>query len=188
LSLDVASFESHYRNLTTTEPGTSFFTTVPAPPHLVSPLVFRNSGRANTRGVEVFADWNVSRRLKISPGWSTIRFNVMQDPSSQDTNISALAANTPLQQLQIRSALELSHKFEWNTAVYFGGLRDGGDGAVPAYIRLDAGLTWRADEFIEASINGQNLLRPLRAEFHNASVVRRTLVQRSVFGKIAWRF
>jgi iron complex outermembrane recepter protein len=189
LSLDVASFENHHRNLTTTEPGASFFTTVPSPPHLVSPLVFRNSGRANTRGLETFADWNVSRRLRVSPGWSTIRFNVMQDPSSRDTRISALAANTPLQQFQIRSAVELSRKLDWNTAVYHvGGLRDGGDGAVPPYTRVDAGLTWRASEFVELSINGQNLLRPLHAEFHNAYEVRRTLVQRSGFGKITWQF
>jgi hypothetical protein len=41
---------------------------------------------------------------------------------------------------------------------------------------------------IELSVVGQNLLTPLHAEFHNAFEVRRTLVERSVFGKITWRF
>jgi len=43
-------------------------------------------------------------------------------------------------------------------------------------------------EFTEFSVVGQNLLTPLHAEFHNAYEVRRTLVERSIFGKFTWRF
>jgi len=35
---------------------------------------------------------------------------------------------------------------------------------------------------------GQNLLTPRHAELHNASELRRTLVERSIFAKITWRF
>jgi hypothetical protein len=43
-------------------------------------------------------------------------------------------------------------------------------------------------DVIEGAVVGQNLLSPLHAEFHNAYEVRRTLVERSVFGKVVWRF
>jgi hypothetical protein len=50
------------------------------------------------------------------------------------------------------------------------------------------GFAWRLGKSTEFSVVGQNLLTPLHAEFHNAYEVRRTLVERSVFGKITWRF
>jgi iron complex outermembrane receptor protein len=53
---------------------------------------------------------------------------------------------------------------------------------------VDSRLAWRVSKSIELSVVGQNLLTPLHAEFHNAFEVRRTLVERSVFGKITWRF
>jgi hypothetical protein len=69
-----------------------------------------------------------------------------------------------------------------------GSLREGGDGPVPAYTRFDTRLAWQLRESVAVSIDGQNLLRPSHAEFHNAYEVRRTLVQRSIFTTITWRF
>jgi len=56
------------------------------------------------------------------------------------------------------------------------------------YTRLDMRLAWQLRESVEVSIDGQNLLRPSHAEFHNAYEVRKALVQRSIFTTIAWRF
>ena len=71
---------------------------------------------------------------------------------------------------------------------HVGRLRDGGNGAVPAYHRPDTRVAWRVGEFAELGVVGQNLLTPLHAGFHNEYEVQRTLVERSVFGKITWRF
>jgi iron complex outermembrane receptor protein len=173
------TFLNHYRDLQTTEPEVPFFTTSPAPPHLVSPLVFRNKGSVNTRGVEIFANWNPTQRWKLNAGWSAIHLRVIQDPASQDT----------LVQFQLRSSVNLTRRLDWASAVYYvGRLRDAGDGDVPAYTRVDTRLAWQPGESIEISIDGQNLLRSSHAEFHNAFEVRRTLVQRSVFATITWRF
>ena len=99
------------------------------------------------------------------------------------------ADNTPRFQTQIRSSLDLTRHLDWDVAAWhIGRLRDGGDGAVPAYNRLDSRLGWRFGEFAEISVVGQNLLTPLHAEFHNVYELRRTLVERSVFGKITWKF
>ena len=85
--------------------------------------------------------------------------------------------------------MDLAKHLDWDVAVwYVGQLRDGGDGPVPSYNRVDTRLAWRLGESAELSIIGQNLLRPLHAEFHNAYEVRRTLVERSVFAKLTWRF
>jgi hypothetical protein len=97
--------------------------------------------------------------------------------------------NTPQLQAQIRSSVDLTKRLDWDVyAWHTGRLRDGGDGAVPAWNRVDTRLGWRVGEGTEISVVAQNLLRPLHAEFHNDFDLQRTLVARSVFGKITWRF
>jgi len=46
----------------------------------------------------------------------------------------------------------------------------------------------RLGEFAEFSIVGQNLLAPRHAEFPDFQLIDHMLDQRSVFGKITWRF
>jgi len=43
-------------------------------------------------------------------------------------------------------------------------------------------------EFVELSVVGQNLLTPRHAEFADTQSLDHTLVERSVFGKVTWRF
>ena len=83
--------------------------------------------------------------------------------------------------------LDLPHHLEWdNTVGYVSHLAVG---KVPAYARVDSRLGWRAGEFVELSVVGQNLLTPRRAEFSDTLYqLHHTLVERSVFGKVTWRF
>jgi iron complex outermembrane receptor protein len=82
--------------------------------------------------------------------------------------------------------LTLPHNLEWDTSAYFVGML--ADGPIPAYTRLDTRLGWRLGEYLELSISGQNLLRPLHFEFADAYGVDHTQVARSVLGKMIWRF
>jgi len=186
LSLDVAAFNSYFHNLSDVIPETPFFTEDQGPPHLVLPLIYEYVARAHTYGAEADGDWKVSRRWRISPSLSAIHLT-----SSNDTSLRVPEDedNTPEFQAQVRSSLDLTKNIDWDAAIYHvGRLRDGGDGAVPAFNRVDSRLAWRISKSIELSVVGQNLLTPLHAEFHDAFEVRRTLVERSVFGKITWRF
>jgi iron complex outermembrane receptor protein len=189
LSLDVTGFSAHYHNLTTVDAEAPYFTSDPAPPHLVLPSVFANSAAAHTYGIEFFANWNAASWWRISPGYSALHLNISAAPGAQSLNLEERADNSPENQAQVRSLIDLPRNFEWDTtAFYVGRLRDGGDGPVPAYVRLDTRLGWRPKPSLEFSIAGQNLLTPLHAEFHNAYEVRRSLVERSVFGGITWHF
>jgi len=53
---------------------------------------------------------------------------------------------------------------------------------------LDTRVGWRLGEFVELSVVGQNLLRPRHQEFPTIHFINPMLDQRSVFGKITWRF
>jgi hypothetical protein len=62
------------------------------------------------------------------------------------------------------------------------------NGNIPGYVRLDTRLGWRFGEWTEFSITGQNLLQPRHAEFPDFQLIDHMLDQRSLFGKITWRF
>jgi len=186
-SLDIATFSGYYYNLSDIVPQHPVFVDNPRPPHLVIPYVFQYVARAHTYGAEAAGVWSVNRHWRISPSLSAIHLTTSHNDGG--TGVPEDEDNTPQFQAQVRSSLDLMKNLSWDVAGYHvGRLRDGGDGAVPSYNRIDTRLAWRIGESAEFSLIGQNLLTPQHAEFHNAFEVRRTLVERSIFGKITWRF
>jgi iron complex outermembrane receptor protein len=60
---------------------------------------------------------------------------------------------------------------------------------VPAYTRLDTGLTWHPRSGLSISAVGQNLLRDEHLEFNGPSqLVVSSLMKRSIYAKIVWHF
>jgi iron complex outermembrane receptor protein len=187
LSLDATVFLSFYRGLETSEPQGAVFTLSPGPPHLVFPLLFGNLAAAQNHGAELFATWDVSSRWRISGGYSLLRMSITRDPASGDTMIEQTVGNSPAQQYQARSWLKLRKNVDWDSSLmYVSALAQL---AIPSYIRLDSRLGWRLGEFVEIGIVGQNLLTPRHLEFVDTTArVLHTEVERSIFGKITWRF
>jgi iron complex outermembrane receptor protein len=182
-SLDIATFSGSYRHMAGAVAGAAYFTTEEGPPHVVLPLIFQYGADAQTYGAEAFGTWTVTRRWKISPSLSAIHLTANNSYLVEDED------NTPQIQTQIRSSLNVTSRLDWDVAWWhIGRIRDGGDGAVPAYNRVDTRLAWRLGEFTEVSVVGQNLLTHLHAEFHDDFGLYRTLVERSVFGKVTWHF
>jgi iron complex outermembrane receptor protein len=189
LSMDLTTFATYYHDMESLVPLDPYFTVDQGPPHLVLPFFFGNSTDAFTYGGEMFATWNVTSRWKISPGYSAIHLKLFHDPGTQDADEQEREASTPENQFQVRSFLNLPHNLEWDSTLYYvGHLRDGGNGPVPAYTRVDTRLGWRFRKSLEVSVVGQNLLRPLHQEFHDAYELSNTLVERSVFARFTWRF
>jgi iron complex outermembrane receptor protein len=61
-------------------------------------------------------------------------------------------------------------------------------GPVPSYTRLDSRVGWRPGESLEFSVAGQNLLTPAHIESADGLQVHVTQVERSVVGRVTWRF
>ena len=185
VSLDVAGFWSFYCHLVTQEPAAPYFTTSPAPPHLIFPLVWDNKARAFNTGAELSATWDVNNRLRVHSGYSLLNMSIARDPSSQDGAIESTAGNSPRHQFQVSPWLKLSRNVEWDTTLMH--VSSLPNLNVPAYTRLDTRLGWQLGEFVELSIVGQNLLRPGHVEFYDPRI-RQTEIARSVLGRITWRF
>jgi len=186
LSFDVAGFSSFYNNITSVETGAPFFTVTPAPPHLVFPLTFSDDAHAWTYGGEFFANWNVTKRWRISPGYAFIHIDAHPDPDSNDTTVARLGGKTPHHKFEIRSLLNLPHNLDLDCALYHVGALP--TNQVASYDRFDARLGWRVGEHTEFSLAGQNLLAPRLSEFSDTEGISHTQIKRSMYGKIEWHF
>jgi iron complex outermembrane receptor protein len=148
-------------------------------------VVFANTGYAHAYGGELFVDWKPANRWRISAGYSRLHMVIFKDAANVDTEIGDSGTGTPQQQFQVRSVLNLPHRFEWDGSLgYVGRLAAG----IPAYTRVDTRLGWRMNENLDFSVVGQNLLSPRHAEFPDDVGVNNTLVDRTVFAKVTWRF
>jgi hypothetical protein len=99
----------------------------------------------------------------------------------------------PRNQLQFRSFLNITPAVDLATAVYYVGPWDcrlsSGLTHISGYTRFDANLTWHAVRRLDFSIVGQNLSRSTHQEFAGLDARgAQTIVPRSVYGKVTWRF
>ena len=188
LSLDFVAFYSTYRDLRTEEPLLPFLALSPRPPHLVIPEEFGNGMRGEDYGAEATVNWNVASRWKLRGGYSLLKMNLHQGPTSQDATAPFTQdRESPANELSVRSYLNITHSLSFDNSLYFVGRLPYFQ--VPAYTRLDSRLAWHTGESFEASIVGQNLLDPRHFEFGaGTNQFIPTQAERAVFGKITWTF
>jgi iron complex outermembrane receptor protein len=188
LSVDLTAYNTKYSDQETTEPDGSFLEDTPAPPHIVMAQTYKNLMYGETRGIEIAANWKATNRWMLSPGYAFEQIHMHLDTTSQDTtSVAGAAGSSPVQSAQVRSHLDLSQVLSWDTTVYFVGRLS--DPINPSYTRLDTGLTWRWRERVSVSLVGQNLLKNSHQEDTDTTLsTTSTLIKRSVYGKLTWRY
>ena len=188
LSLDLATFLSYYHDLETSEPGTPYLATNPGGArYLVLPLSFANLAGARSYGGELFFHWTATRRWTLSPGYSFLQMSTRTQADSGDTFISTIPGSSAKHHFQASSVLNLRSNLEWNATLrYVSRLATPN---IPSYVGADTGVRWRLNDHVEVSVTGQNLLSPRHMEFGDVQkILIPSPVERSVFGKLTWRF
>jgi iron complex outermembrane receptor protein len=191
VTMDATVFIGDYDRLVTNEPQAPYFTTSPAPPHLVIPSVYENFGTALNYGAEFSAHLDVTKWWRISPGFSFLQMSVSQDAASNDPGFAATPGDSPKHQAQLRSNISLPHRLEWDTSAYYTSALAGGSaasGVVPAWTRVDTRVGWHFGESAEISVTGQNLLTPRHVEFLDGLQVTPMETARAVVARVTWRF
>jgi iron complex outermembrane receptor protein len=188
VSIDVSAYFNQYDHLQTLEQGARVFQPSPTPARFVVPITFGNFMYGNTQGGEVSANWKLTDRWTLSPGYAFLEMHMHTKPSSVDTSSPGqVEGSSPVHQAQLRSHLELPHGLSWDASAYFvGALPVQG---VASYTRLDTQLKWKITEGAEFSVVGQNLLRNVHLEsMDQLTLVNSSLIKRSAYAKIVWRF
>ncbi len=142
-SFDLSAFINNYDNVPST------------PPSQIG--TWKNTGSAETYGMEFAADWQVEDNWRVAGSFSILH-QYLHGPVDQ-----SIENDDPVHQFQIRSMLDLTSDLEFNSALYFVDNISGVD--VAPSTRLDLGLTWRPYENMELSIWGQNLLDSSHREY-----------------------
>ena len=188
LSFDLAAYYNDYSNQESTEPSTPFFEATPAPAHLVLPSTYENLIYGETHGIEIAANWKITDRWTLSPGFDFERIHMHASPLSQDTQTAPETnGSDPHVQAQLRSHFELSPRWTWDASAYFVDRLIAQN--VPSYTRLDTGMSWRWNEGLSLSLVGQNLLGDHHLEFIDSTAASRsTEIKRSAYVKLSWRF
>jgi iron complex outermembrane receptor protein len=186
LSLDAVAFGSLYQDLATSQP---------LPPTMIQdsggyemklPYLYANGAKSVDYGGELAANWNVTRRWRLSPAYSMLHVNYRLDPTSSNAASFNYSRCSPAYTWQIRSLLNLPARLSFDQSLSWTSRLEGN--GIPPYWRLDGRVARRLGESAEISLVGQNLLQPRFLEFGGQYGIVGTELPRSVFGRVEFRF
>jgi outer membrane receptor protein involved in Fe transport len=152
------------------------------------PSSLNNLLHGETHGIEIFANVKLASRWTLSPGYSFLTMHLHRDAASLDlTTGPETEGGIPNQQAQLRSQVNLPWHWQWTTSAYFVGRLAAPK--IPSYTRLDTNLTWQPSDRISLGLVGQDLLRDLHQEYSGPDLTKNpSLIRRSAYAKITWRF
>jgi len=183
LFLDLTSFYNVYDHLSTIEQGTPFLERQPAPAHVIVPLYFGNGMKGETYGTEAAAQYKLMPSLSVKGSYSLLHL-ALHAYDGHAVDPKTTEGRSPQNQAYIGANYSLPKSFEISGNAYFvGGLPDF---QLPEYTRLDVNFGWKGLENLEFNVVAQNLLGS-HMEYGSA-ISPSNVINRSIFGKITWRF
>ena len=190
ISASIAAFYNDYNDLrsTTSTPTTALYI-------FPYPVFFQNNLEGETYGIELSATYQVRKNWRLRAGYNLLKEHIRVKPGQVDGTGALNETADPEQQISLHSVVGLPRQVELEAALRWVDTRpinksptDGPIlGTVPSYFELDLHLGWHPTEQLELSIAGQNLLHNHHPEYGFPSPAREE-IQRSVYGKVTWRY
>ena len=177
----VSAFYNQYNDIRSTSftPGT------------ILPLYFANNLEGHTYGTEFSGRYQVMEAWSLHVGYTFLREHLWVKAGQYDLSDARNETADPEHQVSLRSELNLPRRTEFDAALRWVDtlpINSGPSlGTVPAYFELNMRLAWHASDRLEFSLVGQNLLHDHHPEYGFPDAAR-VEIQRSAYGKLAWRF
>ncbi len=191
LSFDIAAFYNSYDDLRSVGFGSAFLEGTQNP-HIVLPLNAENKLEAETWGVEVAADWQALKWLRLQAAYTFLEMSLSKDEGSTDPyNATVIEGSNPHHQFSLRSWVDLPFNTQFDMWLrYVDALPAVDIGCnVDNFITLDVRFAWKPFNNLELSIVGQNLLDRRHVEFKPDFLWSvESEIERSIYGKVVWRF
>jgi iron complex outermembrane receptor protein len=186
LFLDSTAFYNYYTDLLSLEPAAPFTETTPPPGRVILPFSTRNKLHGEGYGVELAADWQPFGWWRVSGVYSYLQLNLTRDKDSMDpTTVRSTEGSSPHHMVSLRSFMTLPGHLEFDLVWrYVDRLPSQ---SIGSYLTLDARLGWHPLPPVTIAVVGQNLLKDHQAEFSGGSSGN-TAIERSVYGKVIWRW
>lgn len=187
MSLDIAAFYNDYDTLRTFEASSPFIdSSTIFDPHLVVPLVVNNNATAETYGIELAAEWEVSSKWRLSGSYTFLQMDVHVDPTSTDTIAELDEGRSPQNQFNIHSNYILPHDLELSNSLYY--VDSLSNLSIPSYFRFDSQLRWRPTNTTTISVVGQNLFDDRHQEFSGPLHGIASEIGRNIYAKVSLEF
>jgi iron complex outermembrane receptor protein len=181
ITTSVSSFFNHYDDIRSTTYN----------PETIIPLVFANGLEGDTYGLEFSSDYQASEMWSLHAGYTLLKEHLHVKPGQTDLNAALNETADPQHQFSLRSSLNLPRATELDTALRWVDTLHTNSGpvpgSVPSYFELDTRLAWHANDRLELSVVGQNLLHNRHPEYGFPDPTRPE-IERSVYGKLTWRY
>ena len=183
LAFDLAAFYNQYERLISFR--TIGLNTGVNPPLIQ--LLTQNEFEGETYGGEIAAQWQATSWWRLRPSYTLLQVELTPKAGSLDTAPTQQEGGSPQQQFAFRSQMDLPRHFELDAGVrYVDQLQSMN---IPSYIALEVRLGWRPTKNLELAVVGQNLAEARHAEFRTLNAPAQVQeVERSVYGKVTWRF
>lgn len=187
LFFDLAAFYNIYSHLRSVEAGRPFIEFLPAP-HVVLPIAPSNKLEGDTYGLEIAADYQMLKGWRLQAAYTFLRMDLRAEDDSLDvTSAGLISGSSPHHQFSVRSWMDFPHHVQFDLGLKF---VDGLPALnVDSYVSVDARLAWKPLQKLEFAIVAQNLVDNKHVEM--VPDILNTIeaqIERSVYGKIVWRF
>jgi iron complex outermembrane receptor protein len=160
-------------------------------PVTLLPLYFANNLEGDTYGLEFSGNYQASESWSLHAGYTLLKEHLHVKPGTFDLDNAMNETADPEGQFSLRSSLNLSHRMEFDTDLRWVDVLHTNNGptpgTVPSYFELNTRMAWHASDRLELSLVGQNLLHDYHPEYGFPGPTR-VEIQRSVYGKFAWRY
>jgi iron complex outermembrane receptor protein len=172
ISWSVSTFYNDYEDLRTIEPA----------PGVFLPLRWGNFMEGSTYGMEAWANWQVTKWWRLSPGFRALHKRLRFDADASRLLGVEQAGNDPDKQASLKSSMDFGRWTADAMLRYVGKLPSPEN---PSYTELGARVAWRATEALELSIAGANLLDQRHSEY---ALPTAREIRRSVYAELRWNF
>lgn len=177
LSFSMSVFYHDYDNIRSLEPLN---------PPASRPLVIENGQAGESYGAELSSYYHVNDWLRVRAGYTIMQVNVWPKDGSRDTTFGASEAADSQHNFSLRSTINLPGRIEFSPSFRYVSQIKNPTQLVPGYFEVDLCLSFQATKNLEFSVIGWNLLDNQHPEFGRPAT--RQEIQRSIFGKVLWRF
>lgn len=189
--LAFAGYYNLYDDLSSLESGKPF---VLGTGEKVFPLVIRNKLRGDVYGAEVSLDYQPLKWWSLRAAYSYLKMKLDQAADSQDPISQSVERASPHHQFSLRSFVDLPGDVEFDTVARYVDnlpikLANQPYQRTGSYLTLDVHVAYQLVPGLELALVGQNLASDHHQEFKELiPTIAGTEVQRSVYGKVTWRF
>jgi len=156
------------------------------------PLFYENNLEGETSGFELALTIQAFDWWRLKCDYTLFHSDIRVKHDQTDFNNALNETADPTHRASLHSFINLSRKIEFDMNLrYVGSFTfnvSGTPDTVHDYTELDVRLTWLLSENFELSFTGQNLLHNHHLEYVISNPNPRVEIERSVYGKIAWKF